>query len=199
MVATNTSCSLSVRFAPTAPGAASAHVLILSDAPTSPDRVTLVGTATPPSPIGSPALSALRVSPRSVAISGRLSHGRCERLTGANRDHRSCTRPIALRVEYTLTLPASVTLTIQRTLPGRTTRGRCVALTHANRRHRPCVRLSAVPGSLARTGAAGANRFVFNGRIGGHTLGAGTYRLTATPHAAGRAGKPVSAAFSIVR
>jgi 6-phosphogluconolactonase (cycloisomerase 2 family) len=43
-------------------------------------------------------------------------------------------------------------------------------------------------GELLENGKAGSNRFAFNGKVGGHALGAGTYQLTATP-ARGKAKK----------
>jgi hypothetical protein len=38
---------------------------------------------------------------------------------------------------------------------------------------------------------------IFNGRIGGHNLTAGNYRLTATPSANGQTGTPRTVAFAI--
>lgn len=37
------------------------------------------------------------------------------------------------------------------------------------------------PGKLTLAGQPGANQSTFNGKIGGHQLGPGTYQLTATP------------------
>jgi hypothetical protein len=68
-----------------------------------------------------------------------------------------------------------------------------------NREHHRCTRPIAVPGTLAANGEKGANRFTFDGRIGGQELSSGGYRLTATPTANGRVGEPRAAAFSISR
>ena len=38
-----------------------------------------------------------------------------------------------------------------------------------------------VSGRLVESGKAGANRFRFNGKVGGHSLGVGKYQVTATP------------------
>ena len=38
-----------------------------------------------------------------------------------------------------------------------------------------------VPGTLTLAGQAGANKSSFDGTIGGHQLGSGTYQLIATP------------------
>jgi DNA-binding beta-propeller fold protein YncE len=48
-------------------------------------------------------------------------------------------------------------------------------------------------GKIVKSGKAGANRFTFNGKIGGHTLGAGKYQLVATP----ARGKPKKARFTL--
>jgi DNA-binding beta-propeller fold protein YncE len=52
-----------------------------------------------------------------------------------------------------------------------------------------------LPGRLVESGKAGANLFRFGGKLGGHTLGAGTYRITATPVG----GKPKKAPFTLAR
>jgi hypothetical protein len=76
--------------------------------------------------------------------------GRCVKATAKNHANKRCKRPVAIKVSYTLTGPASV---------------RFVVSAH---------------GSITLTGKTGNNTFIFNGKIGGHTLGPGTYRLTAT-------------------
>jgi hypothetical protein len=38
-----------------------------------------------------------------------------------------------------------------------------------------------VRGKIVETGAAGANRFSFGGKVGGHMIGPGSYRLTGIP------------------
>ncbi len=52
-----------------------------------------------------------------------------------------------------------------------------------------------VKGKIVKSGKAGANHFTFNGKIGGHALGAGTYQLIATP----ARGKPKKAKFTLTR
>ncbi len=52
-----------------------------------------------------------------------------------------------------------------------------------------------VKGKIVKSGKAGANRLTFNGKIGGHSLGAGTYQLVATP----ARGKPKKAKFTLTR
>jgi hypothetical protein len=123
--------------------------------------------------------------------------GRCVLATLANRGHRRCKRAIKLRIAYQLNAPAGVSITIARQLPGRLARGRCVKPTRKNRKYLPCARPIALRGVLTANGRQGANAVIFNGRIGGHSLTAGNYRLTATPSANGQTGSPRTAAFTI--
>jgi hypothetical protein len=142
-------------------------------------------------------LSLLRAAPKTFVLAGRRVKGQCVKQTGKNRTQQRCTLPIKRTVSYQLNTAASVTITITRLLPGRTVNGRCVKQTRKNREHKSCKRLVAVHGDLTETGVQGENSFVFNGRIGGHRLGAGSYLLTATPAANGKAGTPQTAAFKI--
>jgi len=145
-----------------------------------------------------PALSTLRVSPNAFVLFGRRVKGRCVKQTHKNRKDKACTRPIKMTVSYRLNVPVRVTITIKRGLSGRTVKGRCVKLTRENRKHRRCTRLVAVRGALTQTGRQGPNHFIFNGRIGGHKLGVGSYRLTATAKVNGQASAPHTIAFKIV-
>jgi hypothetical protein len=86
-----------------------------------------------------------------------------------------------LRVRYHLNIPARVTITIRRVLPGRLSKGRCAAPSGKNRTHQRCTRLVPIRGGLTESGTPGSDRFTFDGRIGGHKLGPGSYRLIATP------------------
>jgi hypothetical protein len=138
-------------------------------------------------------LSGLAVSPRSFALSGRLVSGRCVPATHANRAHRGCTRPIALRVTFKLSSPASVLLSVQKLVPGRQVNGRCVAATSANRNQRRCTRRLQLNGKIVTNKPAGQNSLTFNGRIGGHRLAPGSYLLTATP----TGGQPGTVTFAI--
>ena len=53
-------------------------------------------------------------------------------------------------------------------------------MTTANKHKNRCTRVINVRGKLVKTGNAGANRFVWNSRIGGHSLVPGSYELIAT-------------------
>jgi hypothetical protein len=87
-----------------------------------------------------------------------------------------------------------VTFTLKRKAPGRKVKGKCVKPTKKNRTHKQCSRLVGVPGAITQTGTTGANGFTFNGKIGGHKLGPGTYQLIAAT-----AGGSRSVKFRIAR
>ena len=98
------------------------------------------------------------------------------------------------KISYTLSAPDSVTFTLERKTSGRMVNGKCVTPTSKNKKHSGCTTLTAVRGSIDQTGKAGANSFTFTGRIAGHRLQPGTYRLTATP----AGGRPEHVSFAIL-
>ena len=121
-----------------------------------------------------PTLTGLSVSPKTASVAGRLVAGHCVKPTIKNRTHKPCTRPIKLRIRYTLNGSATVTFTIKRLAPGRQVTGRCVKPTHKNSSHKRCTRLASAR-RIDKPGETGANSFTFSGR-----LVPGTYQLTAT-------------------
>jgi DNA-binding beta-propeller fold protein YncE len=139
-------------------------------------------------------LSNLRVSPRRFSLAGRKVKGRCVKPTKSNGRNKRCRRPIRLRVSYTLNASAVVTITLKRQAPGRKVNGRCVKPTKKNSKHRKCMRLLGVPGKITLADKHGSDHFTFNGKIGRHKLGPGTYQLLATP----TGGKPKKVTFRIV-
>ncbi len=128
-----------------------------------------------------PALSALSTTPRKFSTAGRLVAGRCVKPTKHSNARKHCRRAIKLKLSYTLNTPATVTITLKREAPGREVRGRCVKPTDKNRKHPRCMLLVALAGGIVKTAAAGANAFTWNGKLAGHTVGPGSYQLTATP------------------
>jgi hypothetical protein len=146
-----------------------------------------------------PVLSRLRLAPATFVLRGRRVNRRCVKATAKTRARPRCTRPIKLTVSYQLNGPATVMLTFTRVLPGRLVRRRCLAPTRKTRKHRGCTRLVALRGALTESGTRGEDRVVLTGRIAGHTLAAGSYRVTATPKADGQAGTPQTIAFTIAR
>jgi hypothetical protein len=103
-------------------------------------------------------------------------------------------------VTYTLNTAVEVRFSVAEVQQGRDgPAGHCVRSTKANRGAGRCVRLVALPGSFTQAGNAGANHFRFTGRLAGHELAVGSYRLTATPIAANNAGHAATGSFHIIR
>lgn len=101
-------------------------------------------------------------------------------------------------VSYTLNKPASVRFVVTRVLTGRRGGGGCVAPSPSNRRARQCTRLVMVHGAFTQAGQLGANSFRFTGRIGGHRLLSGAYRLLAIPGTGATRGLTATAGFRII-
>jgi hypothetical protein len=152
---------------------------------------------TKPIPTPPLALTELRVSPSSSVLTGRRTGGQCRPLTPTNAKHHHCRRSIALHISYELNEPGTVTFAISQKLPGRLVAGRCVAPTRSNRARRRCTRLISLHGTIVKTGRAGANSFVFTGRIGDRVLGPGSYVVTAAPSSANGIGAQQSTPFRI--
>jgi hypothetical protein len=111
--------------------------------------------------------------------------------------------PVGTVVTFTLARTARVTFTVQRPAPGRSAkhgrRDTCDRPSRKNKHKRACKRWVGVTGSFVRDGVAGSNRFRFTGRMAGHKLAPGRYRLVATPVAGGRRLAVAYASFTIVR
>lgn len=100
---------------------------------------------------------------------------------------------------YTLSEPASVTITIERSLPGRLVGRRCSKPSRKLARRRRCTRFVA-QGKVTGAGAEGANTTRFTGRIGKRALRPGGYRATLRARdAAGNVSLPSGVAFTVVR
>jgi uncharacterized repeat protein (TIGR01451 family)/CSLREA domain-containing protein len=109
--------------------------------------------------------------------------------------------PRGTTIGFTLNERARVRIVLQRKLSGRRRGGRCLApRTRVRPQQEPlCTRLVVV-GTLTRTGAAGANRVAFSGRVGAHPLSTGSYIATLTASVTGAAASvPAGAGFTIVR
>ena len=101
-------------------------------------------------------------------------------------------------VSYELSEPATLRFLVDRQIRGRKLGGECKRASRMNRGRRPCKIYRFVSGAFTHTGAAGASSFRFSGWVGGRRLGAGRYRLGATPvDAAGNAGRSGYSAFSV--
>jgi hypothetical protein len=149
------------------------------------------GAGAPPGGVAPlPAVRSLRLRPAAFAAAARGPSA---------RDAQRRRRPRGSLVSFTLNVPAAVTYRVGRAMPGRRVGRRCAPPSRANRRGRRCTRFALVSGRFTRMGRAGSNRFRFTGRIGGRRLTPGSYRLRATPRAAGRTGRVASAAFRVLR
>jgi hypothetical protein len=124
-----------------------------------------------------PALSRVKLTRASFAV-GPLATpltGKARAAAAAKKKPRRGTA-----VQWRLSAPATVKITIA-TVPKHGKRARTI-------------------GTLTRTAPAGASQLAFSGRLGRRALTPGAYRLTLTAtDAAGRAAKPVTLRFKVVR
>ncbi len=101
---------------------------------------------------------------------------------------------VGTKVGYTLSAAGTVGFTVERRGAGRKAGGKCRKRTRANAGRKRCdLRLK---GSFKHQGAAGANSFVFTGRLKGRKLKPGRYNLVAKPGGVGA--KASRAKFRIV-
>ncbi len=137
-----------------------------------------------PSPAKAPEISGYSVGPATFAAASR----------GASIARKAAT---GTTVRYTLSKDAKVTFTVERIRAGRRVSGRCRTATRANRRKPRCD--LALAGSFARASKTGRNSFRFTGRLRGHRLAPGSYRLVATASdSGGRRSAARRASFRIV-
>jgi hypothetical protein len=135
---------------------------------------------------GAPVLSGVALAPGSfrAASSGNAVQTRA---------------PIGARVFYQLSETATVTWSVEKGTVGRLVGGKCVRRTRANRSRRHCVRYTAMTGTFKTTGGSGQNGFRFSGRMNGHKLAVGSYRLVGTAKdPAGNKSKTTRRNFRIV-
>jgi virginiamycin B lyase len=144
--------------------------------------------AAPLPPIAFAALTNLRIAP-SAFVAARhgatVTAARARKRTGAT-------------VSYTINRAGIATFTVMRLLPGRLRGRACVKPTHGNRHAGRCTRF-AVMGSFVHTDTTGYNHFHFTGRLRGHRLAAGHYRLRAVPVGIDPNGAASIAAFVVKR
>lgn len=193
-IAAGASCTVSLAFTPSGAGEATASLSFATTAANPIDVVALSGLASAP-----PRVSALRLSPSTFELLGRRVAGRCLSLTRANRRRPVCRRPAAFHIAYGLNTSAEVRYRVQRLLGGVRVGGQCIAPALARGRHPACTRARWLSGSIDQLGRSGNNTYLFDARIGGTVLGAGTYRLIATPLGPAGAGSGEHVRFRIVR
>ena len=107
--------------------------------------------------------------------------------------------PTGTVASYRLSEDARTTLSVRRAAAGRRRGRTCERPSARNRRGRRCTRYLAVRGTFQHADRAGSRRLRFMGRIGGHRLARGRYRLVLTARdAAGNRSKPAPRAFRIL-
>jgi hypothetical protein len=149
------------------------------------DGVNVSAPATATIAVGpQPAVTRLRVTPKTFAARGAGATIARHR----RRAHAGAT------ISFTLNLDDRVSFSISRATPGRRPKHTCVKATRHNRHAHRCTRFAAA-GRFAEALQPGAVKLTFSGRIKGHKLPPGRYRLTATP----TGGQAKTAWFTIVR
>jgi hypothetical protein len=168
-----------------APNNQRVNLELLMNADVTPSVPGAPGTPPPAGTLPAPALSKLRLKPRTfrAARSGA---------TVAARKRP----PIGTRVGYRLSADATVAFRVERAKKGRRRGGKCRTPARPPRGRR-CTRYVRVRGAFNVGGTAGSNSFKFTGRVGKRKLPRGSYRLVATPSNGTKAGKPKRARFRI--
>jgi streptogramin lyase len=157
-------------------------------------KVARVTGVTPPPPSatrGKVRLAGLRVLPRRFRVAQ-------VRTPIVSAQRRRTARPPGTTIRFRLSDVATARLAIERRLAGRRAGARCVAPRPALRARKPCKRFVRRGTLVRRDLAAGTQRIVFSGRIGGKALRPGRYRLTAAAVANGDRSKPRRAAFAVL-
>lgn len=105
-----------------------------------------------------------------------------------------------MRLLFTLSEQARVTMSVERRQTGRVVGGKCVKRTGANAKRPRCTRYVALAGSFVANGAKGKNTTRFTGRLRGRKLAPASYRLVLTAKdPAGNRGGLVRLAFRITK
>jgi hypothetical protein len=100
------------------------------------------------------------------------------------------------RVTLRLSLPATLTVTVQSARDGRRRGSQCVAPRRSL--HQRCTRYVTLRGARTLRAGAGAYAFTLTRRFAGRTLGPGRYRLAIVARdAAGNRVGPVTARFTV--
>jgi PKD repeat protein len=146
---------------------------------------TGVATASVTIRVLAPALSALRISPKSFRPAAR--GGSVATATGA-------------MISYRDSEAARTTFEVQKRLPGVVRGKRCVAPPRHHKRGAKLKRCTrrVVLGTFSHADVAGANHLLFTGRTGGHALKRGSYVLSAVARNRDGLSRAVTVAFKIV-
>jgi hypothetical protein len=136
----------------------------------------------PPPPV--PEISNLLISPRSF-------------LAAPHGPSIAPRPPVGATVSYQDSQPALTTFTVQRPRRGIRSHGKCVK-PRRGLRGRRCTRYVRV-GRFSHQDSQGTDSFRFTGRLKGHRLRPGRYRLRAVPVLNGQRGAAATARFRILR
>jgi hypothetical protein len=101
------------------------------------------------------------------------------------------------RVSYSVSFASKVRFSFERPRAGRRAGSRCVKPARSNRKGKSCIRYLPVKGSFTRSRPRGNDRFTYTGRLSGHRLPAGRYRLIVRATASGVSGAPKRVGFTI--
>jgi hypothetical protein len=152
--------------------------------------------------VGTFVTPALPASPAPADSSLRLSRKRFHAAVRGATIQAASGR-VGTIVSYRDSQTATTTFTVLRPTEGVRSGRRCIArgghTRHAGH-HKRCTAYIKLGPSFAHEDGAGSNRFRFSGRLAGHKLAPGKYRLSATPrNAAGETGATLTVSFTIVR
>jgi len=153
------------------------------------DNVALTLKTAAPNPPPAPLLSGLAISPSTfrAAASGPTA--------SAKKNKKK--PPIGTKISYTDSQAATATLTIMRRSAGRSVGGKCVRPSKSNAKKKACTRYVKA-GAFKHKDAAGSNSLRFSGRLGGHRLAPGGYRLAVTAkNAGGKVSATLTRSFKI--
>jgi hypothetical protein len=139
-------------------------------------------TASSPPPPRRPRISGLKLVPRAFIAAAR---------GGAIAARRTGTT-----VSYTESRPATTTFVVQRPAAGRRVGRACARPSRRNHAHKRCTRWIGV-GRFTHRGRTRLIRFHFTGRVNGHKLRPGRYRLHAVPRSTAGAGPAANARFEV--
>jgi alpha-tubulin suppressor-like RCC1 family protein len=181
-LAAGATCTIAYTFKPTVSGEATATVSIASNAANPAPIVKLTGTGVPVPMLSKLSLS--KTSFRSATAGATIQTAAADGTVTSYDDSQ-----------------ASVdTFTVYRQLTGVAVgHGRCVAPSkHVAKGTGTCTYSHEV-GTFIRVDTAGRNTFRFSGRLGGHALSPGTFRLTAVAKSAGGYSVARSVGFKVAR
>jgi Kelch motif protein len=138
----------------------------------------------------SPAVAGLSINPSSF---------RAASTGGSIARRKAKPKPTGTTITYTDSQAATATLTVLRPAAGRKVKGKCVARTRANRRKARCTRYVKV-GSFTHRDVAAKNKLHFTGRLRGHKLTPGLYRLqVGAKNSARKTSRLLTKPFHIIR